>query len=61
MLKNVSIKGSELNGGEIDIKADKVDFIAAQNKTHTESDSIAIGVFANANLELTGNGVAFKL
>ncbi|HED6132738.1 TPA: hemagglutinin repeat-containing protein [Campylobacter coli] len=56
--KNVSIKGSELNGGEIDIKADKVDFIAAQNKTHTESDSIAIGVFANANLELTGNGVA---
>ncbi|EGD4116185.1 hypothetical protein H2772_000265 [Campylobacter coli] len=29
--KNVSIKGSELNGGEIDIKADKVDFIAAQN------------------------------
>ncbi|WP_426721062.1 hemagglutinin repeat-containing protein [Campylobacter coli] len=27
--KNVSIKGSELNGGEIDIKADKVDFIAA--------------------------------
>lgn len=55
--KNVSIKGSELNGGEIDIKADKVDFIAAQNKTHTESDSIAIGVFANANLELTGNGV----
>ncbi|WP_283803932.1 hemagglutinin repeat-containing protein, partial [Campylobacter jejuni] len=33
--KNVSIKGSELNGGEIDIKADKVDFIAAQNKTHT--------------------------
>ncbi|ELZ2725319.1 hemagglutinin repeat-containing protein [Campylobacter coli] len=56
--KNVSIKGSELNGGEIDIKADKVYFIAAQNKTHTESDSIAIGVFANANLELTGNGVA---
>ncbi|HHO0560145.1 TPA: hemagglutinin repeat-containing protein [Campylobacter coli] len=56
--KNVSIKGSELNGGEIDIKADKVDFIAAQNKTHAESDSIAIGVFANANLELTGNGVA---
>ncbi|EDJ0792091.1 hemagglutination protein [Campylobacter coli] len=56
--KNVSIKGSELNGGEIDIKADKVDFIAAQNKTHTESDSIAIGVFAKANLELTGNGVA---
>lgn len=56
--KNVSIKGSELNGGEIDIKADKVDFIAAQNKTHTESDLIAIGVFANANLELTGNGVA---
>lgn len=56
--KNVSIKGSELNGGEIDIKADKVDFIAAQNKTHTESDSIAIRVFANANLELTGNGVA---
>lgn len=56
--KNVSIKGSELNGGEIDVKADKVDFIAAQNKTHTESDSIAIGVFANANLELTGNGVA---
>ncbi|EAI6441088.1 hemagglutination protein [Campylobacter coli] len=56
--KNVSIKGSELNGGEIDIKADKVDFIAAQNKTHTESDSITIGVFANANLELTGNGVA---
>ncbi len=58
--KNVSIKGSELNGGEIDIKADKVDFIAAQNKTHTESDSIAIGVFANANLELTGNGVALS-
>ncbi|EGT6639286.1 hypothetical protein JTQ40_001578 [Campylobacter coli] len=29
--KNVSIKGGELNGGEIDIKADKVDFIAAQN------------------------------
>ncbi|HEB7744201.1 TPA: hemagglutinin repeat-containing protein [Campylobacter coli] len=56
--KNVSIKGSELNGGEIDIKVDKVYFIAAQNKTHTESDSIAIGVFANANLELTGNGVA---
>lgn len=56
--KNVSIKGSELNGGEIDIKADKVYFIAAQNKTHTESDSIAIGVFTNANLELTGNGVA---
>ncbi|ECC2773365.1 filamentous hemagglutinin [Campylobacter coli] len=58
--KNVSIKGSELNGGEIDIKADKVDFIAAQNKTHTESDSIAIEVFANANLELTGNGVALS-
>ncbi|HEB9320079.1 TPA: hemagglutinin repeat-containing protein [Campylobacter coli] len=55
--KNVSIKGSELSGNEIDIKADKVDFAAGENKTHTESDSIAFGVFANANLELAGNGL----
>lgn len=58
--RNASIKGSELSGSEIDIKADKVDFITAQNKTHTESDSFAFGIFASANLELTGNGVALN-
>lgn len=58
--KNLTIKGSELNGGEININADKVDFIAAQNKTHTESSSYAIGILTNANLELAGYGVGLN-
>ncbi|MBM0637258.1 hemagglutinin repeat-containing protein [Campylobacter bilis] len=52
-----TITGSKLNGGDINIDANDVDFVAAKNTTHTQSDSLSIGVFANANLGLAGHGV----
>lgn len=55
--KNLTVKGSEFSGGDVNIKADNVDFIAAQNKTHTKNNSFAIGVFADSNLELAGHGL----
>ncbi|XGQ69680.1 hemagglutinin repeat-containing protein [Campylobacter hepaticus] len=55
-----TITGSHLGGGDINIHANGVDFKAAQNKTHTQSNSSAIGFFANTDIGLGGYGVGAK-
>lgn len=54
----VDIKGSNLKGEETNVNGNEVNFIAAQNQTHTQTNSLGVGIFANANLELGGQGIS---
>lgn len=56
--EKVDVKGSNLKGKETNINANEVNLIAAQNQTNTQTNSLGIGIFANANLELAGQGIS---
>ncbi|EOI8864738.1 hemagglutinin repeat-containing protein [Campylobacter jejuni] len=55
-----TITGSHLDGKDINIHANEVDFVAAKNQNHMQSNSSAIGFFGDANIGLGGHEVVAK-
>ncbi|MBZ7928127.1 hemagglutinin repeat-containing protein [Campylobacter sp. RM10535] len=55
-----TITGSHLDGKDINIHANEVDFVAAKNQKHMQSNSSAIGFFGDANIGLGGHEVGAK-